>query len=131
MVVFSDGQDTMVSGPRLGGSSVDEIMAGAAAAKVPIYFIRTVYNQQMGRAFTDTIWRPAVERTGGRFYAAADESAILSAIRDIDRVSAGKIEMRQYTSERPQYAAFAVVGFACWSAALLLALTVPYFRKFP
>jgi Mg-chelatase subunit ChlD len=131
MVVFSDGQDTKVKGPRLGGSSVDEIMAGAAAAKVPIYFIRTVYNQQMGRAFTDSIWKPAIERTGGRFYAAADESAILTAIRDIDKVAGGKIEIKQYSAERPRYAPYAVIALAFWSAALLLTLTMPYFRKFP
>jgi Ca-activated chloride channel family protein len=131
MVVFSDGQDTKVKGPRLGGSSVDEIMAGAAAAKVPIYFIRTVYNQQMGRAFTDSIWKPAVERTGGRFYAAADENAILTAIHDIDKVAGGKIDIRQYSAERPRFASYLVIALGFWSAAALLTLTVPYFRKFP
>ena len=32
----------------------------------------------------DDIWKPAVEATGGRFYPAGDEQAVLNAIKDID-----------------------------------------------
>ena len=32
----------------------------------------------------DEIWRKAVERTGGRFFAAADEATILEAVHEID-----------------------------------------------
>ena len=81
MVIFSDGEDTKVSGPRLGGLNVDQILSGATQAKIPVYFIRTSYNKGLGRAFTDPIWKPVVEKTGGKFYAASDEATIISAIQ--------------------------------------------------
>ena len=81
MVIFSDGEDTKVSGPRLGGMNVEEILSSATQAKIPVYFIRVSFNKAIGRAFTDPIWKPVVEKTGGKFYAASDEATILSAIR--------------------------------------------------
>src|SRR5437899_309628 len=36
MVIFSDGEDTKVNGPRLGNMNVDEILGGAAKAKIPV-----------------------------------------------------------------------------------------------
>jgi hypothetical protein len=53
-----------------------------------------------------------VERTGGRFYAAPDEDSILKALAEIDRLSPGKIEVRQYSVQRPRYAGFALIGIA-------------------
>ena len=50
-------------------------------------------------------------------------------IEDIDRVSAGSIEMRTYSSQRPQFAVFALLAAACWAAAAGLKLGVPYFQK--
>ena len=65
-------------------------------AKVPIYFVRTRYGREFGTLVSDGEWQAAVEQTGGRFYAASDETAILQAIRDIDRLGAGRIELTQY-----------------------------------
>ena len=56
------------------------------------------YNKAIGRAFTDPIWKPVVEKTGGKFYAASDEPTILSAIAEIDKVAIGKIAIRQYST---------------------------------
>ena len=106
MVIFSDGEDTKVNGPRLGNRTVEEILSSATLAKIPVYFIRTSYNKALGRAFTDPIWKPVVEKTGGKFYAASDEATILSAIQEIDKVAGGKISVRQY-----QHAAAAVREF--------------------
>jgi hypothetical protein len=131
MVIFSDGEDTKVSGPRLGNQSVEEILLGATRARIPVYFIRTSYNKGLGRAFTDPIWKPVVEKTGGRFYAAADEAAILDAIREIDKVAVGKISVRQYSTRRPRFSIFALLAVGLWSLALALQLTVPHVRKFP
>ncbi len=131
MIVFSDGQDTKVTADNLGGESVDDIMAGARQAKVPIYFIRTVFNQKLGASFTDKFWQPAVEKTGGKFYAAPDEASILDAIKDIDKVSGGKIDVKFYSTERPRFSVFAFIAAGFWALAIVMKLTVPYFSKFP
>jgi Ca-activated chloride channel family protein len=131
LVIFSDGEDTKVSGPRLGGMNVDEILSGATRAKIPVYFIRVSYNKAIGRAFTDPIWKPVVEKTGGKFYAASDEATILNAIAEIDKVAIGKIAIKQYSTQRARFTSFALVAVALWTLALALKLTVPYLRKFP
>jgi hypothetical protein len=79
----------------------------------------------------DEIWRQAVERTGGHFYGGADEGSIDKALRDIDRASAGRIEYKQYSTERPRFTPFALIAAALWSVAALLRLTVPGFSVFP
>src|SRR5216117_3747959 len=61
----------------------NEILAGAVQTKIPVYFIRTSYNKALGGVLPDDIWKPAVEATGGRFYAAGYESMILTAIKEI------------------------------------------------
>jgi Ca-activated chloride channel family protein len=131
MVIFSDGEDTKVNGPRLGNRSVEEILGGATQAKIPVYFIRTSYNKGLGRAFTDPIWKPVVERTGGKFYAASDEATIFSAIQEIDKVAVGKISIKQYSTQQPRFSVFALIAAGLWTLALALKLTVPHLNKFP
>jgi len=128
MVIFSDGQDTQVS---VHGKSVQEILAGAVKTKIPVYFIRTGYRKAVGTMVPDDIWKPAVESTGGRFYAGSDESAILNAMHDIDRISSGKIEVKQYSVQQPQFSPYAMAAVALWMLALALRLTISYFRRFP
>ena len=128
MVIFSDGQDTQVT---IHGRNVNDIMAGAVKTKIPVYFIRTSYNKGLGAVLPDDIWKPAVEATGGKFYPASDEGAIMTAIRDIDRRSAGRVDIKRYSTERPRYAGFTLLAAGMWTFAALLQLTVPYFRKFP
>ena len=128
MVLFSDGEDSEVIG---GGKGVSEIVSEAVAAKVPIYFVRTRFDRGMGTVVSDTQWKDAVERTGGRFYAASNETALLQAIRDIDRVSVGRIDVKQYVSQRPKYRPFALAALTLWASAAALALAVPMFRSFP
>jgi Ca-activated chloride channel family protein len=128
MVIFSDGEDSSVIAS---GTPVAAIVRDAVDAKVPIYFVRTRYGREFGTLVSDNEWRTAVEATGGRFYAASDESTILQAIRDIDRLGAGRIELNTYISQRPMYAPFALIAAALWSLAVMLAMTVPAFRRFP
>ena len=128
LVLFSDGEDSSVIAS---GTPVADIVRDAVRAEVPIYFVRTRYGREFGTLVSDTEWKEAVEKTGGRFYAASDEAAILQAIRDIDRLGAGRIDLTQYVSQRPMYAPFALIAVALWSLATLLALTVPAFRRFP
>jgi len=128
LVIFSDGQDTQV---KVHGRTVSEILEGAVETKIPVYFIRTVAGAEAGGIIPDDIWKPAVERTGGKFYGAANETVILNAIHDIDRLSAGRIEVKRYTVQEPRFQAFAMAAVGFWTLALLLQLTVPYFRRFP
>lgn len=128
MVVFSDGDDAQVAA---GGRTVSEVLEGARMAGIPVYFIRTAHNQAMGQVLPDAMWRAAVERTGGRFYAAADEATIIRAIEEIDRASAGAIAIRQYSTREPRFPPFAFVAVGLWSLALALKLTVPWFSRFP
>jgi hypothetical protein len=128
MLIFSDGQDTQVT---IHGKHVSEILAGAVATKIPVYFVRTSYNKGLGAVLPDDIWKPAVEATGGKFYPAGDEQTILNAIKDIDRRSAGRVDVRRYSSQQPKFAGYAFMAASFWTVALVLQLTVPYFRKFP
>jgi Ca-activated chloride channel homolog len=128
MLIFSDGQDTQVT---IHGKPVSEVLRLAVENKIPVYFIRTSYNKGLGGVLPDDIWKPAVEATGGRFYPAGDEATILNAIRDIDRRSAGRVEIKRYSSQQPRFTPYAFFAATFWTVALLLQLTVPYFRKFP
>jgi hypothetical protein len=128
IVLFSDGEDSEVIAQTRG---VSDVVREAIIAKVPIYFVRTRFERGFGTVVSDAQWKDAVEQTGGRFYAASNEGTLLQAIRDIDRVSAGRIDVKQYVSQRPKYRPFALAAAATWSLAILLALTVPAFRSFP
>lgn len=128
MVLFSDGADAEV---LESGKSAMDVVEDARTAKIPIYFIK-VGREIPGRVqIGDEIWRSAVERTGGHFYGGADEASIEKALSDIDRASAGRIEYKQYSTERPRFAPFALIAAGLWSLALLLRLTVPAFSVFP
>jgi hypothetical protein len=107
------------------------VVAEARKAKVPVYLIRVNYNKQAGAVIPDGIWKDAVEKTGGKFYAAASEETILQAIRDLDRAAVGKIDIKQYVTQQPKFAPFALAAAALWTVAVLLRLSVPSFRRFP
>jgi Mg-chelatase subunit ChlD len=128
MVLFTDGADAEV---LESGRSVHDVVDDARRAKIPIYFIK-VGRSVPGRVqIGDEMWRAAVERTGGHFYPAADEEQMLKAISDIDRASAGTIELKQYSTERPRFMPFALAAAGLWALALALRLMVPLFQTFP
>src|SRR5206468_5710624 len=114
MVLFTDGEDTRAI---VNGRTLDEIVQSAIDAKIPVYMVRTNYERAKGKVIPDELWIPAVERTGGRFYAADNEDNLLNAIREIDAASAGTIQTRQYSSQRPRFAMFAAIAAACWLVA--------------
>ncbi len=128
MVVFTDGRDSDLR-PR--GRPLENLVAEARTWKIPVHMIRTAYNRREGEVVQDKIWKDTVERTGGRFYAAYDEESITRALRDIDRLSPGRIDIRQYSVQRPRYAGYALVATALWLAAALLKLGFAMFRTFP
>ena len=125
---FTDGEDAKVI---MQGKTVAEVVSEAGAARVPVYLIRVNYNKELCSVIPDATWRVAVESTGGRFYAAAEEGTILRAIGDIDRAAIGRIDIKQYVTQHPRFAPFALVAAAMWTLALTLKLWVPYFRRFP
>ena len=128
MLIFTDGADADV---LENGKTVDDVLAEAQRAKIPVYLIKIGGNIQNKRSVADELWIGAVRRTGGEFFSGADEATIIRAIEAIDRRSAGTIEMKQYSTERPRYAVFALTAAALWCAALILRFTVPTFQTFP
>ncbi len=128
LLLFSDGED---AGVITQGKSTADVVNEAIAAKIPVYMVRVNHDKGLGSIIPDAVWKAAVEKTGGRFYAAANESTILQAIRDVDRASTGRIDVKQYVTQKPRFAPFALAAAACWALALLLKLTVPWFRTFP
>jgi Ca-activated chloride channel homolog len=128
MIIFSDGQDRQV---MIDGRPIEDILTSATQAKIPVYLIRIGQNKALGDVIPDQIWRPAVEATGGKFYAASDESAIFRAINEIDRRSTGTVSVKQYSTEQPLFSPFALAAALLWSAALTMKLTLPWFQKFP
>jgi len=81
MVIFTDGEDTRAI---INGRTLDEIVQSSVEAHIPVYFVRTNYERGKGKVIPDELWIPAVEKTGGRFYAADNEESLLNAIKDID-----------------------------------------------
>ena len=128
MIVFTDGRDSELSRQ---GRPIDALVAESRRYRIPVYMIRTAYKQAFGKVQQDKIWKDVVERTGGRFYVANDEQSIYDAIREIDRLSPGKIEVRQYSVQRPRYAGFALAAVACWLLAAILKLGFRSFSTFP
>lgn len=128
MVVFSDGIDDQL---QLRGATLDQAVATARESAIPVYMIRVGFKRKFGDVREDRLWQPAVERTGGRFYAASDESTILRAVQDIDRLSAGRIDVREYTAYQPRFAGYALAAVALWLSAMVLKLGFRSFRTFP
>ena len=128
MVIFTDGADADV---LENGKTVDDVLAEAQKAKIPVYLIKIGGNIQNKRSVADDLWIGAVKKTGGEFFSGGDEATIIKAIQAIDRRAAGKIEMKQYSTERPRYAPFAMTAALFWCAALLLRFTIPTFQTFP
>jgi von Willebrand factor type A domain len=128
MVIFSDGEDSQV---KLEGRPIDDVLAEARKHEIPVYMIRTAFNKSLGGVVPDEIWKWAVERTGGRFYPAADESTIIRAVEEIDRLSAGRVILRDYTAQRPRFAGYTLAAVALWSAATMMKIGFSCFRTFP
>ena len=128
MVIFTDGADADV---LENGKTVDDVLSDAQRAKIPVYLIKIGGNLNTKRTVADDLWISAVQKTGGKFFSGGDEATIVQAIHAIDRASAGKIEIKQYSTERPRFAPFALIAAGLWSLALALRFTVPVFQTFP
>ena len=128
MVIFSDAND---GADMFRGRTLDEITAEAREYEIPVYMVRIAFDKEVGEGRFDELWQRAVERTGGRFYAASDESTLVSAVNEIDRLSAGRIAVRHYSSERPRFSEYALVAVGLWLFAGALKLGFRSLRTFP
>ena len=128
MVIFTDGIDAEVTEE---GRSAFDVLRDATRANIPVYFVRVGQPGRGQQPIPDDVWAAAVARTGGKFFNAADESAIVAAVNEIDRSAPGRVEMKRYTTEQPRFTAFAMIAVALWSLALVMRLTLPWFQTFP
>ena len=129
MVVFTDGRDSELNRPN---KPLDKLVNEARTLKIPVHMIRTGLQLPVRAKCRRTrSGRRVVERTGGRFYAAYDDESLLRALSDIDRLSPGRIETREYSVQRPRFSAYALAAVTLWLLAALLKLSVPVFRTFP
>jgi hypothetical protein len=103
----------------------------AQRAKLPMYMIRTAAKMKLGDIKQDAVWQPAITKTGGRFYAAPDEASILKALDEIDKLTAGRIDIHEYSAQRPRFSGYALVAVALWLVAGALKVGVPLFSTFP
>ena len=128
ILLFTDGNDgeTMFRGRTL-----DSMMLEARKNGIPIFMVRLGYGKRIGDVPYDALWKTAVERSGGRFYVADEEDALLRAVADIDRRAVGRIAERRYASASPEFAGYALVAIGLWLAAGTLKLAFPWFRTFP
>lgn len=127
MVLISDGEDSQ---NILEGRSLDDILSEARKNNIPIYFIRTNYQVPFGYS-TDVLWKNAVEKTGGKFYVAADEASIIEAVTEINKIATGNINVSRYSTKKPFFSVFVKAVLILWCSACLMTLTLKLFRKFP
>lgn len=128
IVIFTDGNDDETT---FRGRTLDDMLAEARDNEIPIHMVRVGFDKPLGEIPYDPLWKPAVERTGGRFYPAFDEDSLLRAISDIDRLSTGRIAVRRYSTVSPAFPGYALVAVALWLTAGALKLGFPFFRTFP
>ena len=122
MVIFTDGEDTNA---YVNGRPLDDVLKAATASRIPLYFVRTNYHKGFNQGIPDRLWKEVVEKAGGRFYVARDEASLLRAIGDIDRESVGAIQVRQYSTQQPRFAGFALTALVLWTGAAVLRLAAP------
>jgi von Willebrand factor type A domain len=128
MLMFTDGRDDEKD---LRGKSIQSVIDEMKKYKIPAYMIRTGFDLKEGQIPTDKLWKGLVEQTGGRFYAADSEQAILRAEAEIDKLATGRIDVREYTAQRPRFDGYALIAIACWLTAGIMKLGFKTFRTFP
>jgi hypothetical protein len=128
ILLFSDGGDGETT---YRGRSLNELVSEARESEIPVYMFRIGYLKKEGDIAFDKVWREAVEGTGGRFYAITDEATMLRAITEVDRLSAGSIDVRHYSSERPRFSGYALVAVGLWMLAGAMKMGFRTFQTFP
>ena len=128
MLLFTDGRDEE---KNIKGKPIESVIEDMRKYKIPVFMVRTGFGLKEGQIPTDKLWKPLVERTGGRFYAGDSEDAILQAEAEIDKLSTGRIDVREYTAQRPRFDGYALVAVMLWLSAGVMKLGFRTFRTFP
>jgi hypothetical protein len=128
MIMFTDGRDDEKD---LKGRPIESVVADMKKYKIPVYMIRTGFDLREGQVPQDRLWRPIVEQTGGKFYVGDSEESILRAEADIDKLATGRIEVREYTAQRPRFDGYVLIAIALWLSAGVMKLGFRTFRTFP
>jgi hypothetical protein len=128
MVIFSDGQDNNV---QVGTMTLQDVLKKAVDNHVPVYMIRTAYSRGLYDVIPDTVWKKAIDATGGRFYPAANQETIMQAIKEIDAAATGRVDVREYAVRQPRYSHFALTAVMLWMLAVGMQMTFRMFRTFP
>jgi Mg-chelatase subunit ChlD len=136
LIVVSDGEDTQVEVDLGEGKSakIGDVVAEARRVHIPIYFIRTDAETQFGQGSvsqSDAIWKDLCDKTGGKFFVADNEDAVIAAMETIDRVAQARITHRHYSEKKPHYRIFAMIAAALWAQGIFLWSCCAYFRRFP
>jgi len=104
----------------LNGVSLDAIMAGARLNKVPVYMIRLAYSKAVGDLLPDDMWKKAIERTGGHFYAAANERTFCARCARSTNSPQVASDVREYTARKPRFAGYALIAWDVgWRPAVM------------
>ena len=121
-----------VPGPRLGAN------AAVAPGGVRVHDLAKAYERVVGREFvrTHALRDVTFDVRPHEFVSiigpsGCGKSTVLKILGGLVSPSAGRVEVRRYSTEHPKFAPYAFMASAFWTVALLLQLTVPYFRKFP
>ena len=128
MVIFSDGQDNNV---EVGHMTLEQVLKKAVDNHVPVYMIRAAYSRGLYDVIPDTIWKKAIDATGGKFYPAANQETIMQAIKEIDAAATGRVDVREYAVRQPRYSRFALMAVLLWTLAIGMQMTLRMFRTFP
>ena len=100
--------------------------------KIPVYMIRTGFDLKLGDRFRRT---SSGNRSSSR--PAAGSTRPTTRTRscrpqaEIDKLSAGRIDVREYTAQRPRFDGYALVAVALWLTAGVMKLGFRTFRTFP
>ena len=128
IVLFTDGNDGETT---FRGRTLGDMVSEARDRDIPIHMVRLGSDKPLGEVTWDSLWKPTVERSGGRFYPVLDEDSLLGAIGDIDRLATGRIAVRRYSAVSPAFQGYALAAVALWLTAGALKLGFPFFRTFP
>ena len=93
--------------------------------------IRLGYSRQLYDVIPDTIWKQAIDATGGKFYPAANQETIMQAIKEIDAAATGLIEVKEYAVRQARFSKFALTAVLLWILAVSMQMTLRTFRTFP
>ena len=119
IVFLTDGESNVPEGLR-----PRQAAQLAGNLHVPVYTIDAAPESAEGDAARASAALEAVARlTGGAYFRARDEAALVRACAEIDRLQKDVVQSPEYRRYYEAFAWFALAALACWSLALALEAT--------